>query len=49
MENIFFLTKKFFFNFGKVVYGFQNRKLFSNFEHFILKSTSPVKTRPGLA
>jgi hypothetical protein len=30
-----------------MVYNFENCKLFSDFEHLILKSTNPVKTRLG--
>ena len=29
-----------------MVYSFQNRKLFFDFKHIILKSTHPAKTHP---
>ena len=40
-------NRKFFFNFRKMVYDFENRKSFSDFEHLILKLTYPVKARLG--
>ena len=39
--------RKFFFNFWKMVYGFENRKPFFDFEYLILKLTYPVKARLG--
>jgi hypothetical protein len=38
---------KFFFNFQKMVYDFENHKPFSDFEHFILILTYPVKAHLG--
>jgi hypothetical protein len=38
--------QKFFFNFQKMVYNYENRKPFSDSEHLTLKSTDLVKTCP---
>jgi hypothetical protein len=47
----FSFDRKFFFNFLKMVYNFQNckqnNKPFSNFEHLIFKLTDPTMTRLG--
>jgi hypothetical protein len=47
-EKHFPFDLKFIFNFQKIVYDFQNRKPFFDFEHLILKLTYPTKTRLGL-
>jgi hypothetical protein len=40
-------NRKFFFNFRKMVYSFENCKAFSDFENLILKLKYPVKARLG--
>jgi hypothetical protein len=43
---IFLLTENSSLIFEKIVYDFESRKPFFDFEHLILKSTDPAKTRP---
>ena len=43
----FSFDRKFFFNFQKMVYGFENRKPFFDLEHLIFKLIYLVKARLG--